>query len=75
MSRDTASSHTNMERAERAIIRKIGKVRFTELKEYLQEGVAVEFLVEEFGLHPADIQCVRNSVQEPIVHFRKTQTR
>lgn len=75
MSRDTASSNTNLERAERAIIRKIGKLRFSQIKEYLREGVAIEFLLEEFGLNPVDIQTLRDSTNEPVVHLRKTHTR
>jgi hypothetical protein len=35
----------------------------------------VDLLVEEFGLKASEIQFVINQKEEPVVQFRRTQTR
>ena len=69
--------HQSPERIERSIIRKIGRVRFAQLKECVSEGVSIAFLVEEFGLTQQQIHFItrETEVQSEQYSIRTIQTR
>lgn len=63
------------ERIERSIIRMIGRVRFSQLIEYVEEGVSIDFLVDEFGLNHSQVQYIMNRPQPIKSQVRSIQTR
>ena len=63
------------ERIERSIIRSIGRVRFVQLQEFVEEGVSIDFLVQEFGLSQPQIQYIMNRPQVTTTQIRSIQTR
>ena len=70
-----STPHQSPERIERSIIRKIGRVRFAQLKECLAEGVSVAFLIEEFGLDPQQVQYIAHEEQHKSIPLRTMRTR
>ena len=72
-----SSSQQSPERIERSIIRQIGRVRFSQLKECVAEGVSIDFLVEEFGLSRLQIRYITQCKEEvsESIHIRTIQTR
>ena len=70
-----STPHQSPERIERSIIRKIGRVRFAQLKEYIAEGVSIAFLIEEFGLDPQQVQYITSENQEKSIPLRTMRTR
>jgi len=75
MSGNPKNTVLSPERVERAIIRRIGRTRYAQLCEYLQEDVEYAVIMKEFSLELFQVYAVRERLEKnPIGKDLRIQT-
>ncbi len=75
MSDNPKNTVLSPERVERSIIRRIGRTRYAQLCQYLQEDVEVAIIMKEFSLQLFQVYAVRERLEKnPIAKELRIQT-